>query len=292
MDLRQIRYFIAVAEESNFGLAARRLNISQPPITRQIRKLEEELGVTLLKRTSKGAELTPPGVVFLEDVRRVMAQTTRAAERVKAAQKGEIGRLEIGYFGSVIYSAVPQLLMKFRESNPDVEVGLHRLSKKEQVYALKIGQIHIGFGRYYQKEPGYAVESVVPETLAVAVPISHGKNLKTGTSFDLFKNFPVILFPKSGRPNFADEIIKILKEKGIEPAIAAETEDVRSALTLASLAVGATVVPATVAELNWPGIKFFPLEPVQNNCEVCCLYRRSDTSPLLRSLLSTIRSNS
>lgn len=289
MELRQLRYFVAVAEEGNFGIAAQRLNISQPPITRQIRKLEDELGVILLKRTPKGAEVTPAGTAFLDGARQALAQVTRTIEKTKAAQRGELGTLEIGYFGSPIYSVIPQVLQSFRKTMPNVKVALHRLSKSEQIAALKVGQIHIGFGRYYPAEPRIAVEQLLTEGLSVAVPESFKSDPEPGNRLAMFKTTPIVLFPRSGRPNFADEVIAILKREGVDPQVANVTEDVRSALTLTAIGEGATVVPGTVTQFSWSGVRFIPLESLSTECPVNYIYRKSDTSPLLRAIQSTLR---
>lgn len=289
MELRQLRYFVAVAEEGNFGLAAERLNISQPPITRQIKKLEDEIGVILLKRTSKGADVTPAGKVFLEGARQTLAQISRNMERTRAAQRGELGTLEVGYFGSTIYSVVPAILQSFRRTMPNVKVSLHRLSKSEQIAALKVGQIHIGFGRYYPPEPGLVVEQLLTEGLSVAVPASFTDLPSEGKRLELFNRMPVVLFPRSGRPNFADEVLSILKREGIDPSVAAVTEDVRSALTLTAINEGATLVPGTVTQFAWLGVRFLPLETLSMECPVNYIYRKGDTSPLLRTIFSTLR---
>lgn len=289
MELRQIRYFIAVAEEGNFGAAARRLNISQPPITRQVRKLEDELGVTLLRRTPKGAELTPAGAAFLDDARQTLAQISRAVERSRAAQRGELGVLEVGYFGSPIYRAVPSILKAFRTSLPNVEVALTRMTKNEQVEALKSGQLHIGFGRYYASEPGLVVEPIISERLVLAVPDTVDSETLDQDPLKYLLDHSVILFPQKGRPNFADEILGLLKGLGVDPHVSAITEDVRSALTLTAIGSGLTLVPSSVADFRWSGVRFIPIDALGASCTVSCLYRRSDTSPLLRMIRTTVK---
>lgn len=290
MELRQLRYFVAVAEEGNFGAAAQRLHISQPPITRQIRKLEEELDVTLFRRTTKGAELTSAGLVFLEDARQTLAQVARGVERSRAAQRGELGVLEVGYFGSPIYRVVPELLQNFRASLPEVEIALHRMSKSEQVAALKAGQLHIGFGRYYPSQPGIVVEEILKEGLSVAVPTDFDRDPPPEHRLSIFDHTPLIIFPGKGRPNFADEVLAILKREQVNAKVATVAEDVRSALTLTAIGAGATIVPGTVADFSWSGVRFIPLETLSKECPVNCVYRRSETSPLLKSMLNTLRS--
>ena len=291
MELRQLKYFVAVAEEKNFSHAAQRLNISQPPITRQIRKLEEELDVTLFTRTTKGAELTKAGEVFLEDARQALTQIARGTERSRAAQRGELGTLDIGYFGSPIYRVVPKLLQAFRKDNPMIKVSLNRISKSTQIDALKNGQIHIGFGRYYQAEPGIVIEEILTEGLAIAVPEDFSTAPYLGNELSIFDTEPLIMFPSKGRPNFADQVLSILKREGFDPKVGSETEDVRSALTQTVIGSGATIVPGSVSQFSWAGVKFLPLNSLRTECPVNCIYRKSDTSPILRAILRTLRAH-
>ena len=289
MELRQLRYFIAVAEEQNFGAAAKRLHISQPPITRQIKKLEEELGVSLLVRTTKGAELTPAGLVFLEDARKTLAQVDRGVRRSRAVQNGELGTLEIGYFGSTAFHVVPSILRSFRKLHPNVSIKINRLSKREQVDALLAGHLQIGFGRYYAEEPNIKIEPIVAEGLSVALPEDFGKIPAKSRLLSLFTSNPLIIFPAGGRPNFADEVIGILKREGTEPDIGGIAEDVRSALTYTSIGTGLTIVPSSVARFSWPGIKFVRLDAFEEASPVACVYREGDTSPLLRTILRVVQ---
>ena len=173
MELRQIRYFIAVAEESSFSEASRRLFVSQPPITRQVRQLEEELGVQLFVRSQKGVKLTDAGTVFLEEARQVLTHTRLAAERSQAAGQGQIGKLEIGYFGSPIYSVIPAVVRRFCADNPLASVSLQPTAKRDQPDALRDRRIHIGFGRYYPHASGIEVETVVQERIVLATSDSH-----------------------------------------------------------------------------------------------------------------------
>ncbi|AKM07013.1 LysR substrate-binding domain-containing protein [Pelagerythrobacter marensis] len=289
MELRQLRYFIAVAEEKNFGLAARRLNVSQPPITRQIQKLEEELGVLLLRRTSKGTDLTEAGHAFLEDARAVLAHMERGAERSRAAQRGELGKIEIGYFGSVSYRVVPHVLEIFKRANPEVELSLRRLSKTDQISALKQGQLHVGFGRYYPVEPDLAVEEVIREGVALCMPHRLGTDIDESNWRSVFANLPLILFPAAGRPNFADETLALLKRERANTPETIVAEDGRAALMQVAIGAGACVVPNSMVELNWYGVRFFRPQALEAECPVSIIYRKSDTSPLLRRFVRAMR---
>lgn len=287
MELRQLRYFIAVAEEGSFSHAAQRLSISQPPITRQIHQLEEELGVQLFKRTPKGAKTTEAGKIFLTDAREVLATLARSQERVQAAYRGELGTLAVGYFGSPSYRLVPEIVASFREDHPDVDVSLKRLSKAEQIQQLQSGAIHIGFGRYYPEIPGLSVQEILREDLMLAYPSSKPPPT-SGRPVDWLSSRGMVLFPAKGRPNFADDTLRKLSGMGVRAEIAVECEDVRSAMIQVATGVGFCLVPQSVAEVNWSGVSFRKIGELSGACPASCIYRRSDTSPILRSMRQTI----
>ncbi|SIN67660.1 DNA-binding transcriptional regulator, LysR family [Parasphingorhabdus marina DSM 22363] len=289
MELRQLRYFVAVAEERNFGLAAQKLNVSQPPITRQIKKLEDEMSVVLFKRTSKGSELTSAGQAFLEDARKILNQVKIGVERGQAAQRGEIGTLEIGYFGTPSYLLLPKILKLFKGENPGLELYLHRLSKKEQMDALKTGQIHIGFGRYYNQEHDLCVEHIFNEGMALCLPADFSMEIDNSNWHSVFSQIPLILFPASGRPNFADEILAILKREGVDPEVANVSEDIRAGLMQVAIGTGAMIVPNSVTEMRWFGVRFVKLAALSDDCPISIIYRKSDTSPHLRKLIHSIQ---
>lgn len=289
MEFRQLRYFVAVAEERNFGSAARRLNISQPPISRQIHALERELSALLFVRTPKGVELTEAGTVFLEEARRLLAQERRARERSRAAQRGELGTLDVGFFGSTIFNAVPQVLRHFQRMKPGIRITLRRMEKARQIEAIREGALHVGFGRYYPSEPGITIEQVENEDLFVA---THHEDAGLHTSESTLHGIadrPLILFPMGGRPSFADEIVGLFKAEGIEPHVSGETEDITTALALVSIGQGVALVPRCVAALAWPSLVFVPLAGRKVTSPINCIYRRGDTSPVLRAFLDALK---
>lgn len=292
MELRQIRYFVAVAEEQNFGAAARRLHISQPPISRQIQQLEAELQVTLFNRTRKGVELTAAGTSFLEDARRILSDTKRASERTRAAHRGEIGQLEVAFFGSTVYRIVPELLRRFSAQVPEASISLKRMDKTRQADALREGRIHVGFGRFYPPEPDFTQVRVTNERifLATAVP-ALAKRKKPLPLTDLAQR-PLVLFPHRGRPSFADEVMAALKRAGIEPRVVDEAEDVTSALALTAMGRGSCLVPESVATLNWPDVHFIRLSGPVPDCPVQCIYRTEDPAPILQAFLDVLAKES
>jgi len=173
MELRHLRYFIAVAEEKSISRAAERLHLSQPPLTRQIQLLEQKVGTRLFDRSSTGVALTAAGRFFLEDARLILAMVTQAEERAQSAGLGQIGRIDIAVFGSVMFDDLPQLLARFRDTHPRVEVVLHTLNKGDQIEALRQHRITIGFNRLTSNFTDIATTRLKAERLVIALHHSH-----------------------------------------------------------------------------------------------------------------------
>src|SRR4051795_5181142 len=173
MELRHLRYFVAVAEELHFRRAAERLHMSQPPLSQQIRQLEEEVGAQLLLRNQHRVELTASGAAFLERAREILDAVEDAARQARRVQRGEVGRLAVGFVGSAMYSFVPELLRAFREHAPDIALRLHERGTTEQLRQLDDGRLDVGFLRTPGRWPGLSFETVLEEQVVVAMPDVH-----------------------------------------------------------------------------------------------------------------------
>ena len=207
MYFRHLKYFIAVAQELNFGRASALLNISQPPLTRQIQQLEEEMGVQLFNRTPKGVELTQAGELFLHEALNIRSLIEQATEKTQRAGQGKLGRIDVGIFGSGILHAIPQLLLRFRNEYPDVKVVLHTMNKGEQIEALRQKRISIGFNRMFEPFPDLKTELIATEQLFVAVNTAHPLASKESIELRELDQQPMVLFPSGLRPNFIDKVM-------------------------------------------------------------------------------------
>ncbi len=288
MELRQLRYFVAVAEEGNIGRAAQRLNISQPPISRQIHALEKELGTTLFVRTPKGVELTEPGKVFYGDVQLVLANGRNAVDRARAADRGELGRLDVGFFGSTAYRVVPLALRAFKRANPQIEISLTRMNKTEQVNAIREGRIHIGFGRYYRETRGIAILHVMDEPVYAAIP--HDHPLRAGNQIELsdLAKLPVVLYPAGDRPNLADEIISIFRAGRQEIEVDSIAADSTAALSLVACGDRCTIVPEAIASLQFPTLRYVRIAGCDTMVGTSCVYAAERQPPVLKGFLLAI----
>ncbi|WP_079437467.1 LysR substrate-binding domain-containing protein [Zoogloea sp. LCSB751] len=290
MDLRHLRYFVAVAEEENIGRAAARLHISQPPLTRQIQQLEEELGVTLFTRTPRGMELTQAGELFLEEARNIRALVEQATERAQRAGQGKLGRLDVGIFGSAILDAIPKLLLAFRNRYPDVKVVLHTMTKAEQIEALRQRRISVGFNRMLAPLADLEIRQVTTETLLLAVPARHPLAAQPVIRFAELQDHPMVLFPTGARPSFIDKVIGLCADSGFQPQISQEVGDAVTGVALVAGGFGVCLVPDSATTLQFPGVIYRQLADTPPNfcVDLSCIYRKDDQSPILAAFLNTV----
>lgn len=289
MEFRHLRYFLALAEEQNFGRAAKRLHISQPPLTRQIHQLEEEFGAELFLRTPKGVTLTEAGRLLREEAEKILNLAQRAAERAQMAGRGQLGRLDVGMFGSAVLNVIPRLILEFRRQYPDVDIHLHNMNRPEQIKALQESRLTVGFVRVFPDAPDMAVETVLKERLMVAVSRDNELSRSREIPVRAFANQPLILFPSSPRPSLGDHVIALCHREGFQPRVAQEVEDVVAAVALVSCGFGICVVPACATTLRLPRVVYRPLKGSNPIIELGCVYRPDDRSPILRSFLDVVR---
>lgn len=290
MELRHLRYFVCVAEEQNIGRAALRLHISQPPLTRQIQQLEDEVGALLFKRTSRGVELTDAGRVLYEDARNILAQADRAAERTHKAAQGRLGRIDVAIFGSGIFGVIPQLLRRFRDEYPEVNIVLHSLNKEAQIDALRHHRITVAFNRLMRPVEGLCSETILTEPLFVAVPSDSPLVARTAITIEELAPHPLVLFPTGSRPSFIDQVNSMCRAAGFVPLVAQEVSDVVHAIALVGTGFGVCLVPHSATFMQPPGVTYRPLHhPQQAQVDLCCIYRSDDGSEILRAFLGSMR---
>lgn len=290
MDIRHLKYFIAVAEELNIGRAALRLHISQPPLTRQMQQLEQEIDVQLFIRTQRGVELTQAGEIFLEEARNILSLMEQAIERTKRASQGKLGRLDIGIFGTGILWAIPELLNLFRNTHPDVKVVLHTMSKKAQIEALRQKRIAIGFHRMPPLFPDIETRLIINEPLYLAINKDHPLSKQESISFRELSKHPLVLFPTGGRPNFVDRVIELCRNTGFVPEISQVVGDAVAGIALVGGGFGMTIVPESATTIELPSVVYRPfLDAPSANIDLSCAYRKNDQSALLQAFLAVIQ---
>ncbi len=290
MELRHLRYFVCVAEEQHIGRAALRLHISQPPLTRQIQQLEEELGAQLFHRTARGVDLTDAGRVLYDDARHILGLAERAAERTSKAAQGLLGRVDVAIFGSGIFGVIPRLMRRFRASHPEVSIRLHNLAKEEQIDALRHRRITLAFNRLMRPVEGLTSETLLTEPLYVAMPSGSALAARTAVALRELDGEPLVMYPTGSRPSFIDRLSEMCRDCGFTPLVAEEVGDTVHALALVATGFGLCVVPHSATALAIPGITYRPLHhPTHHSVDLCCIYREDDDSPILAALLGSMR---
>ncbi|WP_233838084.1 LysR family transcriptional regulator [Paraburkholderia sp. ZP32-5] len=290
MDLKQMRYFLALAQDLNFGRAAARLNMAQPPLTRHIRALEEELGVQLFIRTPKGAVLTEAGQTLLDQVPNVLLLASRAEEETKLTGEGYLGRLDVGIFSSGILNVIPRLLADFHKARPAVKISVHNMSKADQIAALHDRRITIGFNRLIPPDEGLCVEPVMKERFLLALYEGHRLCSKKTVSLRDLDDEPMILYPNAPVHGLAQEVALAFRAEGLRLRVEQEVEDVVTCIALVASGFGVAVTTESAANLRLPHVVYRPLSSRHLGAiELSCLYRRDDASPTLHFFLEVIR---
>lgn len=264
MDLRQFRYFVAVAEELHFTRAATRLNIGQPPLSLQIQAIERELGVTLLKRTRRKVELTPAGELFLAEARLVLMQADRAVETVTRAAKGEMGTLRLSFITSVpLVKAFTMAVKGFGAAYPHVHLNLKSRASVQIIEDVLLGTVDVGFTRpsIYSVLPHRLVTiPVYEDNLMAVLPVDHPLNATSGPlAIEQLKNEKFVLRPRGSGTGFYEQVFDMCAEAGFAPQIVQEAMEATTTLGLVAAGVGVTVAPQALSAINvhdvvWRGI--------------------------------------
>lgn len=290
MEIRQLREFMALAEERNFHRAAERLHMAQPPLTRQIRALEDELGTPLFLRTPKGVELTEAGQAFLGDVPNVLVMLSRAAERAQLAGKGLSGRLDVGIFGSGILDVIPRLLAQFHQDRPDVKIGLRNMTQSQQIDALRDRRITVGFNRLVPPEPDLVIETVLRERLMVALHEGHSLAKKREVSLGDLEDEPIILYPNVPTPGLARQVTTAFGAENIRMNVVQHVEDVLTSIALVASGFGLCITTESTTRLQLQGVVYRPLRSAHlRNIELICMYLKGNQSSVLSAFMEVVR---
>ncbi len=283
MELRHLRYFVAVAEELSFTAAARRLNISQPPLSQQIRDLEAELGTPLFERSSRRVELTAAGVGFLEHARAMLAEAEHAIEDARAVGAGRVGMVRIGCTGSVLLGPLAGLIAAFTKANPGIAVRLREMGPLEQVASVQAGRIDVSFLRHPPPEPGVEVEIGWREAVGVCLPAGH--RLAKAPRLDLSALADQDMISLRLRDSrFSQRLRDACIVAGFTPRILHEVVESYSLTSLVAAGLGVALVPESVRRMARTDIVYRPLTPPVPDADVWMLYRPERTAALERML--------
>ena len=293
IDLRQFRYFLAVSEELNFRRAAERLHISQPPLSRQIRQLEEQLGVTLFQRDKAGVTLTQTGLAFVPEARRTLAQADKAVAAARAAQGSAGGQFIVGYTTVFDRSVIPDVFERLRDRFPDwrlVMKGKHSISL---VRDIKNGLIDAAFIGLHTEAPGLTVETIHQEPLVVALPASHRLARKRRLGFNDLRGEPMFWFARRLNPGFHDYCQAFFERIDFKLNAIPEPPDHHIMLGMIAEGSGLALIPASLQNVKRQGVLFRPLkeESGQLSMGIAIAYSASNRSPVLPAFLELVRTS-
>ncbi len=290
MELRHLRYFLAVAEEGNFTRAAARLSIGQPPLSQQIRDLETEIGAMLFHRVPHGAELTAAGTAFLPEAKASLAAAEKARLAAQSANRGETGRLSLGFTASSAFNPiVSTTIRRFQARWPDVQLSLTEMNTLGLMQKLERGELDATFFRPGPGDPdGVRLKRLPDEPMVVALPASHALAKQKTLPLALLAKEPFILFPRLVGLSLYDDVVRACREAGFELTVAQEAPQISSVVNLVAADLGVSIVPASISQIKLAGVAYRPIEGPPAVARLALAVLRSQRSPVTENLMSLL----
>ena len=286
MEFRHLRYFIVLAEELHFGRAARRLNISQPPLSFNIKQLEASLGVELFSRNSHGVRLTPAGEAFRKSALRVLAEAGAATAQAREVAAGVTSRVRIGFVGSMLFRGLPERLAQFRSDHPQVQVELTELNSAEQLDALARGTIDLGFVHTDRIAGDLQHALYMSEPFVCCLPAAHAAARGKALVPARLKDVPLVLFSRGASPDYYERVVSLCNLIGWDPLVRHEVRHWLSVVALVRKGMGAALVPRALVDSGVADVVFKPLPESPVRSDVHVVWReRHVPAALLRRLL-------
>ncbi|HCJ6275316.1 TPA: LysR family transcriptional regulator [Pseudomonas aeruginosa] len=291
MELRHLRYFIAVAEELHFGRAAERLGISQPPLSQQIQALEEEIGARLFERTNRRVELTDAGRLFLDESRQVLAQVDKAVLLARRAHLGELGELKIGFTSSAPFtSTIPSSIHAFRKAYPDVHLDLQEMSSRQVLKALLEESLQVGVIRPLALPDAVHWVELFREPLVAVLRADHplAAGSEDGLAIAALAEEPFVFFPRSYGTGLYDQVIALTRQAGFSPRIAQEASEAMTIIGLVSAGLGVSILPASFRRTRVDGVVYRTPSDPEATTAVWLVRRQNEGSPLALSFIDLV----
>jgi DNA-binding transcriptional LysR family regulator len=289
IDTRQLRYFVAVAEELHVGRAAARLHISQPPLSRQIQQLERRVGASLFHREGRRIRLTVAGASFREDAERILNSLDQAERRARLIAQGARGSLRVGFVSTALYSVLPTLVRDFHETNPDIHLELKELTVDAQLRAFAEDSIDLGFMMCPAENHDISTLTVFEESLTLCVPGHHRlARARKPVELDTLDREAFIMFPRQLSPGLYDRIIGFAEKSGFSLTIGQEAIQMQTIVGLVSAGVGLAIVPECMTALRRPGVTYRSLARSSSIIDTRLAHRRDSTNPLVEAFKSFV----
>ena len=290
LELRQLRYFVTVARERNFTRAAEKLHIAQPPLSRQIQQLEDEVGIALFDRGSRPLALTEAGRLLFEQATQVLDRMDEMKAMMQRLRQAKRLRFSIGFVPSTLYGYLPEVIRRYRAARTDVDLSLVELTTMEQVAALKEGRIDVGFGRIMFHDAAIEDTLLRNERLSAALPLSHPLASRTGLiDLEELAGSALVVYPKAPRPSYADQVLALFRDRDIKPVAVHEVRELQTALGLVAAESGVCLVPASVERLRRDNVVYRPLRESEAVSPIVMKTRKGDRLPELALILRLIK---
>jgi DNA-binding transcriptional LysR family regulator len=288
MELRRLRYFVAVAEELHFSRAAERLHIGQPPLSQQIQLLEEELGVRLLERTRRWVRLTEAGRLFLDDARRILALSEQAAETARRADRGEVGELRIGFTSSTpLTEAFNKAVNEYRKAFPRVTLSLSEMPTLRQVEAIRERRIDLGFLRPPETTLSREVATVLlrRDPVMLVAPSNHPLMRRASVAIKELADQPFIMFSADAGTGVQSLVLRLCREAGFEPKTALQAREGATIIGLVAAGCGVSILPESFNAIRIKGVGYLPLSDRAAKTQLMLAWHRTSRSPLVDSFV-------
>ena len=288
LDMGQVTSFVTVASELNFSRAARRLNMTQPPLSRQIRLLEEELDVALFERTSRRVALTAAGHAFLVEAQKLLAQGDAAKTAARRAARDSVGSIRIAFVGAATYGFLPNFISAARALAPRIELELVQMETAEQLQSINRGEIDMGLSRPLSGAHQLESLSVVRELMMLAIPRAHPLAARRRPGLDALNNMPIIMFSPQAR-YLHDKVTALMEEHGITPRLVQSITHSQAILSLVSAGIGLAIVPAATRNACFDNVVFRPLD-LRQQCvaELHAIWSAENSNPALPEIRDVI----
>lgn len=301
MELRHLRYFVAIAEELHFGRAAQRLHMAQQPLSRQIRDLEAELGVLLLRRTKRTVRLTEAGKAFLSEAKKTLQQAQQAVQLAQQVHRGEVGQLAVGYTGPALNTLLPKAVRLFKHRHPQIALSLVRLQTNEQMEALRTGEIQVGLLHPPIADDSLSLEVVHQERLVAVLPDSHplaqsgqahsnqAHSGQASISIQALAQEPFILYPRQVGPVLYDRILGLCQQAGFSPNIVQEVMPQQTILGLVAAEVGISLLHASACAAAPASVVFRELLEPTPELALALAWHPATANPALPKFFAAVR---
>ncbi|CAB3391452.1 LysR family transcriptional regulator [Kyrpidia spormannii] len=286
MEIRQLEYFVAVAEELHFGRAAERLHMTQPPLSQQIQRLENEIGVRLLSRTSRRVRLTPAGHAFLDAARKVLGELDEAILEARRAERGETGRLRVGFVGSATYGMLPLLVRTFREQYPGVKLYLQEMSTPQQEKALDREELDVGVVRPPLGDPSLYTAQIEEDSAMLAIPEEHALANRSSVHIDDLRGEPLVMLARKTWAGLFDSVVDLCLQRGFKPNIVQDATEFQTVIGLVAAGLGVAVVPGGAAAVPRRSVVFRPVTGPAPRFAMALAWRADDDSPLVHRFVT------